>query len=137
MLLSLTFLHTNLKWLMDWCKIALFKRHHLWQATSKALLLRRDEKISPFYINFPDRSTLVWNMPQNYVIFTVLIVFFLCIQLLYMEWFFLLRFRVFFLHIKSIFMKIQMGRTVYLAFLSMTIFHCKVVCETKMYRDML
>lgn len=35
---------------MDSCKIALFKKDHLWQATSKALSLWKDEKISPFYI---------------------------------------------------------------------------------------
>lgn len=44
---------------MDYCKIILFKKDHLWQVTSKDLLLWRDEKISPFYINFSDKSALI------------------------------------------------------------------------------
>lgn len=39
---------------MDYnCKIALFNKDHLWQATSKALPLWKDEKISPFYTISP------------------------------------------------------------------------------------
>lgn len=74
------------------------------------------KRLALFYINFPDRSTLTWNMPENYAVFTVWWVFFYCIQQPHMGLFLLLRFRRIFLHIKSIFKKIQMGRTVHLAF---------------------
>lgn len=41
-----------------------------------------------------------------------------------------------FLRIKSIFKKIQMGRTVYLAFYLLLV-HGKVLFETKIYRNMM
>ena len=55
---------------MDSCKIALFKKDHLWQATSKALSLWKDEKISPFYI-----ISLIDQPHPEIVFFKILLIY--------------------------------------------------------------